>query len=198
MAQLDSEKLKKLQKGEALGTVAVCFCFAAFVYFIVMFALSWAKDSQLLTTVFWSTAPALLVITVGAAAFCNIRYNRGIEKLITKYVLQVFVENATLMHPEKDSLTFNISVVGKTVEVGVNAYREKIVFDFTVFKRFSAIRQMTVLKIIADKLAATFLRLYLRGASYQSVEYRQKNKTVKVIAGGQPDKKLMKNYLKNR
>lgn len=199
MAQLDRQKIKKLEIGETCGTVAVGFCCAAFIYFIVLFSLSWVKGDQNLTVILWATAPALLAITIGAAAFCNIKYGRTIEKLITKYVLQVFVEQAKLMHPERDSLTFSLEVVGKTVEVTVNAYKEKIIFDFTAFNKFSTFRKMTVLKTIADKLAATFCRLYERGAGYKSVEYRQKKgKTVKVISNGVPDKKIMKNYLKNR
>lgn len=200
MAQLNSQKIKKLERGEIIGTVATYFCGIVFIYFLVLFALSWARGDELLSTVLWATAPALMAIGIAVAAFCNLKYGKGIERLINKYVVQVFVENAALMHPEKDSLTFYLNPTGKLIEITVNAYKEKIVFDFSAFKRFSALRKMTALKIVADRLEATFCRLYERGATYKSVEYRQKSngKTVKIITDGLPDKKIMKNYIKNR
>lgn len=200
MAQLDSQKIKKLERGEIIGTVATYFCGAVFIYFLVLFILSWANGDELLSTVLWATAPALMAIGIGVSAFCNLKYGKEIERLINKYVVQVFVENAALMHPEKDSLTFYFNITGKSIEITVNSYKEKIVFDFSSFKRFSALRKMTALKIVADRLAATFCRLYERGATYKSVEYRQtsKGKTVKIIIDGVPDKKIMKNYVKNR
>lgn len=203
MAQLDNQKLKKLLRGEIVGALATYFCGVIFIYFVVLFALSWARGDKQLEILMWATAPALMAIGLAVAAFCNVRYGRAIERLINKYVVQVFVENAALMHPEKDSLTFYLSLSGKTVEVTVNGYKEKIIFDFSVFKRLSAMRKLTVLKIVADRLAATFCRLYERGGTYKWVEYRRvdKNnsgKTVKIIANGVPDKRIMKNYLKNR
>lgn len=200
MAQLDSQKIKKLERGEIIGTVASCFCGAVFIYFCVLFALSWARGDEFLSTLMWATAPALMVIGIVVAAFCNLKYTKDIERLTNKYVVQVFVENAALMHPEKDSLTFYLNTSDKSIEITVNAYKEKIVFDFSAFKKFSAMRKMTALKIVADRLAATFCRMYERGATYKSVEYRNtgKGKTVKIISDGMPDKNIMKNYLKNR
>lgn len=199
MAQLDEKKVKKLKTGEACGTVASVLCGAAFIYFIVMFSLSWAWNDSFLKIIMWSTAPALLAITIGLSAFCNFKYSKGIEKLINKYVLQVFVENAGLMHPERSSLTFRFEVVGNTVEISVNAYKEKIILDFSAFKKLSALRKMTVLKIISDRLEATFCRLYERGTEYKSVEYCMKSgRIIKLITDGEPDKKIMKNYLKNK
>lgn len=200
MTQLDRESIKKLETGELWGIIATVFCGAVFVYFILLFTLVWVRDDGLLEIIMWSTAPALMAIGIAASAYCNFKFGAGIERQINEYAVQVFVENAPLMHPEKDSLTFFFNVEGKTVEVTVNGYKEKIIFDFSAFKRFSAIRQTTVLKIISDRLAATFCRLYERGTTYKSVEYRLKSKgrTVKIISDGAPDKKIMKNYLKNR
>lgn len=211
MTQLDGQKIKKLKKGEIIGTVATVFCGVAFVYFVVLFALSWVLKedlyglSELLSTIMWSTAPALIAIGIGVAAFCNIKFGREIERQISKYVVQVFVENATLMHPEKDSLFFRINMCKNSVEITVNTHKEKIIFDFSAFKRLSATRQITVFKIISDTLATTFCRLFERGYSFKSVEYRQtvdsKNKTgklIKIISDGAPDKKIMKNYYKNK
>lgn len=205
MAQLDKEKIKRLERGELFGTVATVFCCAVFIYFIVLFALSWGQSSALLTTVMWATAPALMTIGLGVAAYCNLKYGRGIERAINKYVLQVFVENAAKMHPEKDSLSFYVNLVGKTVEITVNGYKDKTVFDFSAFKRFSSFRRMAVLKAISDKLSATFCRLYERGGTYKSVDFKSidatrgsKGRTVKIITDGVPDKKIMKAYLKTR
>lgn len=199
MAQLDGNKIKKYKIGEALGTAATVLSGAAFIYLIVMFALSWATGNGLLKIILWSTAPALLALTIGVAAFCNLKYTRGIEKLINKYVWQVFVENAQLLRPERSSLSYRFEIVGTTAEISVNAYKEKIVLDFSPLKRLSALRKMTVLKIISDRIAATFCRLFERGSQYTSVDYGQKGgRVVRLITDGVPDKKIMKNYLKNR
>lgn len=150
-------------------------------------------------TIMWFTAPALLAIGIAVAAFCGLKYGRGIENLINEYVLQVFVENAPLMHPERSFLSFYFDIVGKTVEITVNGYNEKIILDFSAFKRFTALRKATVLRIISDRLSATFCRLYERGVDYKSVKYRvsdranhKTGKVVTVIADGVPDKKIMK------
>lgn len=205
MAQLDREMIKKLETGELWGIIATVFCGVVFVYFITMFTLSWATGDNLIKIIMWSTATPLMAAGIAAAAYCNIKFGKDIDRQINEYVLQVFVENAALLHPEKDSLTINVSTVGKTVEVSVNAYKEKIEFDFSAFKRFSAMRRMTVLKFITERISATFCRLFERGITYKSVEYRHfdraKNKAgrpVRVISAGYPDKKIMKNYLKNR
>lgn len=201
MAQLDVNKIKKLEKGETVGAVATCFCGVVFIYFIALFALSLVQGNSVLQIILWSTTPALMVIGIALSAFCNLKYSKGIERLITEYVLQVFVENAPLMHPEKDDLTFYISHTKKSVQITVNGYKEKIVFDFSDFK-MSALRQLSVLKIITDRLAATFCRMYNRGAEFKSVEYCHTNngnkRKIKIISNGEPDKKIFKNYLKNR
>ena len=202
MAQLDKDKIKTAERGELIGNIATVFCLAVFIYFIVMLSVATVNGNGLLTTVMWATAPALMTIGIGIAAFCNLKYGRALEKELKKYAIGVFVENAELMHPEKDSLTFDFRTVGKTVEITVNSYKDKIVFDFSDLRSFGAMRQMSVMKIISDRLAATFCRLYERGGSYKSVAYRRsgknETKTVVIINDGMPDKKIMKNYLKNR
>ena len=202
MAQLDVEKIKKAERGELIGNIASAFCFVIFIYFIVMFSLSWATDNGLLKIIMWSTATPLMAAGIAIAAYCNLKYGSMLEREIKRYAIAVFVENAGLMHPEKDSLTFNFNVVGKSVEITVNGYKEKIVFDFSELKRFGGMRKLTATKIISDRLSATFCRLFERGASYKTVVYRRagKNggKTIAIITDGMPDKNIMKNYLKNR
>lgn len=200
MAQLEAEKLKKAERGELVGNIATVFCFAIFIYFIVMFILAWVLDSDILNILMWSTAPALMAVGIAVSAFCNLKYGRALEREIKKYAVDTFVENAAFMHPEKDSLSFYFNLVGRTVEVTVNGYKDKITFDFSALRFFGAMRKVAVTKIIADTLSATFCRLYERGASYKSVAYRRKSggKSIGIIVNGTPDKKIMKNYLKNR
>ena len=201
MAQLNEDKIKRAERGELIGNIASIFCGVVFVYFIVLFAVVWATDNGVLKTVLWSTAPALMAMGIGVAAYFNLTSGRALEREIKKYVTQVFVENAQLMHPDKDSLSFRFDTVGKTVEITVNGYKDKITFDFSTFRRFGAMRKMSVMKIISDKLSATFCRLFERGFSFKSVEYSRygkSNKKIAVIANGVPDKKIMKNYLKTK
>ena len=198
MAQFDRDKIKRAERGELIGNIASIFCGAVFIYFIVMFAISWATGNELLKTVLWATAPALMAIGIAVSAYFNLTSGKALEREIKKYVTSTFVENAALMHPDKESLTFYLNTVGKTVEITVNGHKDKIVFDFSEFSRFGAARKMSVTKIIILKLSATFCRLYERGAEYKSVQYSRGGKTVAIIGGGVPDKRIMKNYLKNK
>lgn len=198
---LEREKIKKLETGELIGNIASVFCGAVFVYFVVMVSIAWAKNDDFLKIIMWATAPALMVVGIFVSAFCNLKYGKPLEKAIKKYVVAVFVENAANMHPEKDSLTFYIKEEEKSVAVTVNNYKDRIVFDFSAIRFYGATRRISVMKIIADRLAATFCRLYERGGRYKSITYTRADKSgksVAVISNGVPDKKIMKNYLRNR
>lgn len=205
MTQLDRDKIKKLRTGEILGTAALVFCGAVLIYFVVMFALTWGRDYGVLNIIMWSTAPALMAAGIVAAAFCNIKYGGDMERVLTAYIVDVFVENAALMHPEKSSLSFTVTLLADSVEVSVNNYKDKISFDFSVFGKLSASRKMTVARIITDRLGATFCRLCERGVSFTSVEYREYDakrnkagKLISVIKDGVPENKILKRYLKNK
>ena len=205
MAQLDAEKIKKLKKGEAVGTAALVFCGAVLIYFIALFSTAAVRGDALLQTIVWSTAPALMVLGIAVSAYCNIRYSNEIEKLIKSYVVSVFVENAEAMHPERKSLSFFITIEGTSAVITVNGYNEKIICDFSAFKKLSISRKATVLNIIADTLSDTFCRLYERGATYTSVDYREKDglrrksgKTVPVIMNGVPERRAANHYLKSK
>lgn len=205
MAQLDAQRIKKLKTGERIGIAATVFCGLVLVYFVVAFSIAFSTGNFVLQTVVWATAPALLVVGIAVAAYCNLKFGGDLDKTIKNFVTETFIENAALMHPERNSLSFFIEIKESIVEISVNGYKEKIIFDFSDFGKFSPMRKLTISKAITDRLNATFCRLFERGASYKSVDYREQvsskkkaGKLVPVIVDGVPDKKSYKYYLKNK
>lgn len=205
MAVLDAKTIKKLKTGELIGNIATALCGVTLIYFAVCFALSWTRGDTLWQTVTWATAAPLMLIFVAVAAFCNLKYGGEIDRTIKKYVQDVCVENAALMHPEKNSLSFYVNMEQTNVELTVNGYKEKIVFDFSAFGRLGSGRKLTVLSAIDARICTTFCKLYERGADYKNVDYREKDglrrksgKVVPIIKDGVPDERAMKFYLKNK
>ncbi len=205
MAQLDAQRIKKLKTGEKIGFAATVFCGAALVYAIVLFSVSASTGNALLQTVTWATAPAALVLGIAVAAYCNIKFGGELDKIVREFITETFVENAALMHPERSSLSYYVEIGQSKAEISVNDYKEKIVFDFSDFGKISLARKLNISKTITDRLTATFCRLYERGASYKSVDYREKDtkrkktgKVIRIISDGVPDKKSYKYYLKNK
>lgn len=204
MVQVNSEKIKKLNRGELIGAIATIFCGVALVYFIIGFSVAVALNLPALKLSTLIAAPVLTAAGAGVAAFCNIKYGGELDKLLKDYIREIFIENAAAMHPERDSLTFYILVEKNTAEITVNGYKEKIVFDFSPFGKLTAMRRSFVATAIVDKLSQTFVKLTVeRGAKYKTVGYtatagRKKGKQVYIIANGEPDKRALKNYLKNR
>ena len=197
--------LKKWKRGEKIGTAALCVCVAALIYFIVGFAVGRTQNIKALELAVEISAPILLAAAAFVAAFCSLVYGGAIDRAVKKYVLETCVENATLMHPERDSLSFYLSMDGAQVYLQVNGYKEKIVFDFSPLAKLSVMRKISALTEVEDRLCATFCRLYERGASYKEVTYqeragtrRKSGKTVYVIKDGEPDVKSYKQYLKNK
>lgn len=205
MAALNEEKVKKLRRGEIAGTVATAFCAAVVVYFAVCFTVANVNGFETLLTVVWATAPALLALGVAAAAYCNLKFGGGLEKEIKKYVTETLIENAARLHPERNSLSFFVTIDNPKVIVTANGYKETVEFDFSVFGKLTPAQKMTVGNAVCDKIAASFFKLYERGGEYKSVEYVLKDvsrtkpgKPVPVIADGTPDVKSYKRYLKQR
>lgn len=205
MAEFNNEKIKKLQRGELLGTLFTYLCGAVLVYSFTLIIISLAKDNVLLQTLALATGIPLMAICIAVAAFCNLKYGRALDREIKQYVVDVFVENAAAMHPEKRSLSFFVESDETSVAITVNGYKDRIIFDFSVFGKLRATRKLTVLTIIDQTLCSTFCRLYERGIEFTSVDYREKSgtrrnsgKTVPVIVDGVPDKKIYKNYLKTK
>lgn len=196
MAELNREEITKLKRGERVGNVATAFCAAVLVYFVVGFALSRVYGYATLEVVTYATAPALMVVGIAVSAFCNFRYGGALEKLIRAYVRDVLVENAEAMHPERKSLTFYIEIKETSMEMRANAYKERVVFDFSAFGKFTAGRKLTVLNEIERRLCVTYCRLYERGAAYESVGYaeytaskKKSGKVVYIIKDGVPEKR---------
>ena len=137
------------------------------------------------------------------SAICNLKYGRTLDRIIKNYVQEVFIENAALMHPERDNLTYYISNEGNGFFVKTNNFKELITFDFSAFGKLSLTRKATITTAIIDRLGATFCRLMERGGKYKTVSYcavkdGKQGKTVNIIENGTPDKKIYKNYLKRQ
>lgn len=203
MAELNAEKLKRLTRGEFAGNVALAVCGAVFVLFIIGFSVGRAYGLAELSLVSLIAAPVLMIAAAAVSAYCNIKFGGETDRLIKQYILDVFVENAALMHPERNSLIFNISIDSTRAVIKVNGYNEKIAFDFSAFGKLSAMRKLAVITAIENRLCVTFCRLSERGAIYSSVSYtenadKKKSKVVYIIENGAPDKKAMKIYRKNK
>lgn len=205
MAEIDAVKLKKLKRGEAAGKAATVFCGTVMAYFIAMLIASTATENDFLLEIVLITALPALALGIGASIFCNYKYGAAIEKMIKKYVVETFLENAADMHPERDSLTYFISFENKSAVVKVNGYGKKIIFDFSVFGRLSLSRKSAILNAVETRLYVTFGRLYDGGASFRSVDFkevegtrRKSGKSIPIITDGEPDVKAYKIYLKNK
>lgn len=200
--ELDGEKLKKIRRGEAAGYFCAAVCAAAIIYFIVCFAAGEAYGLYALKLSAIIAAPLAGIPAAAGAAYCNVKFGGGFDRVLSEYVRQTFIENAALMHPEKTSLGFVIKICGQSAEVKVNNFKEKIVFDFSPFGKLSAVKRAAVYSQIADVLASTFFRLYGRGIKLEEVYYSADNKKGGrvnfIIKNGEPDKKAYKNYLKRK
>lgn len=197
-------KLKKLTRGELVGNVATAFCGAVLVYFIICFSIGSAMEIKALTLSTLIVAPVLTAASAGVAAFCNLTYGAELERLVKERVLNIFVENAALMHPERDSLTFYINTDGAVTDVEVNNFKEKIIFDFSDFGRLTLARKASIASAIETRLCVTFIRLVReRGAKYSQVDYlprtvKKEKRHTFIIKDGVPDKRAVKIYLKNK
>ena len=205
MAQLDAQRIKKLKAGEMCGNVFTAFCGAVLIYFAVTFSIAYAQNLPDLKIIVWATAAPLMVIGVAVAAFCNLKFGSELDRIVDVYIRDVCVENASLLHPERDSLSFFVCLTESTVELSVNSYKEKIIFDFSAFGKLRAARKLYVLTAIDRRISSTFIKLWERGGEFKSVNYcekdgtrRKSGKTVPIIADGVPDRVALKNYRKNK
>ena len=202
MEELNAEKIKRLKRGEAVGTAAIIVCGLITAAFVVCFTIAQVKDIYTLRMISIILLPALLLVAVGVAAFCNLKFGRQLEGIIKTHVKNVLIENAALMHPDRNALTFGIAVSDTFAEIKVNNFKETVKFDFSAFKRLSVFRKSAVTEAIAERLNITFCRLYERGVSYNSVAYflitgNKQGKLNYIIENGQPDKRAYKTYLKS-
>lgn len=204
MANLKSD-IKKWMRGELVGLIATVFCGAVLAYFIICFTIARVQELKTLELVTLITAPVLMTAGAAVAAYCNLKFGGAVDKAVKNYVLDVCLENASLFHPERNSLTFYLGLQENTVELQVNGYKEKIVFDFSEMGKLSLSHKLTVLTAIENRLCITFCRLYERGASYTDVSYveragsrKKSEKATLIIKDGAPDKYAYKQYLKNK
>lgn len=205
MANLDKAEIEKLKKGELAGVAATAFCGAVVAAFVICYAVAKTQGIKALELASLIAAPILIVIGAAVAAFCNIRYGGEIEKLLKNYVREICIENAALFHPERNSLSFHITVEDTAIFLQVNGYKEKIVFNFDSFVKLSLSRKISALTAVETRLICTFCRLWERGAKYTEVCFAEREgtrrnacKTVYIIKDGAPDKKAFKHYLKNK
>lgn len=197
--------IKKWEKGELCGTASTAFCVVVVLYFAAAFISASVLNLEKLKLVTLIISPLLLVAGVALSAFCNIKFGGAIERAIKQYILDVCVENAAAMHPERKSLSFYVALEERAVVITVNDFKDKIVFDFSEFNKLSFMRKAFILGEIETRLTVTFCRLYERGASYTDVGFaeregtrRKSGKKVYIIQNGVPDKKAFKTYLKNK
>lgn len=204
MAQLNGEQIKKLQRGELVGTIATALCGAALAYFIIGFSVAVAYNLYALKLSTVIAAPVLMAACAAVAAYCNLKFGKQLDAIIENYVKDVFIENAAAMHPERNSLTFYCIVRDTDAEIKVNDFKEKIVFDFSTFKKLSLSKKSQVASAITGRLSTTFCRLVTeRGFSFDTVSYvartqKKSGKEVFIIKNGAPDKKALKYYYKHR
>ena len=122
--------IKKLKRGELCGTISTAFCGAVFVFFVIGISVSSVKDMKDFRLITIILSAVLMAVSAAIAAFCNVKFGGAIEKAIKKYIVDVFVENAEALHPERNSLSFYLSLKDGVVELTANGYKEKVVFDF--------------------------------------------------------------------
>lgn len=202
MVNLDERKITIIKRGELAGYICLALAAAGVIFFAVCYPIARVKDSSSLLLVAYIVPPVLIALGAAGAAYCNIKFGGSAEKLIRQYILDVCLENPQAMHPERDSLTFYVSLDGCKFSMHANGYKESLIFDFSPFKRLSFARKAAIATEIGDRLTVSFCRLYERGAKYREVNYTvtgsKKNKIIPIIASGVPDKKSYKIYLKNK
>ena len=202
MAKLEGN-FENLRKGETAGNIALVVCALTVVYFIVCFTVSRVKDIHALELATLISAPIILALSAGIAAYCNLKFGGEIDKLIKAYIKEVFVENAAYLHPDRKSLSFYLSIDGNSVLVRVNSFKEVISFDFSPLKKLSGMRKLSILTEIENMLLVSFLRLYERGSAFTDISWtesegtrRRSKRRTYIINEGVPDKKSYRQYLK--
>lgn len=202
MAYLDEEKIKKLKRGETAGHIAAALCGVVLVYFISAFAAAQAFGLHILRLVTLIVSPILAAICIVIFAYCKVKYGSPVKKIISDYIRSVLAENASLLHTNRSSLTFFIDVTGSKVNLKVNAYKEKIIFDFSSLGKLSFFRKGYIVTELITRLAAMFFGLYEQGANFKSIDFSvatsDKPETGDIIVDGKPEKNAYEKYLKKK
>lgn len=203
MINLDGQKIAKIKRGELIGLVSLCVAAAGAIFFIVTYIVARVQDSEALKITSFVVSPILIAVGASVSALFNLKYGKLSEQLIRQYIVDSCVENPALLHPERDTLTFYISVEDCKFCVKANGYKDGLTLDFSAFKKLSPFRKSAIYSEIGTRLTVTFCRLFERGAKYKEVGYTadfkgKKKKLVPVITDGLPDRKSFKIYLKNK
>ena len=203
MTNLDEKTASYIKRGELYGILCLAVAALGVIFFAVCYPIARVKDLQALRILSYTLSPITIALGAAGAALCNFRYGAYADKTIRQYILDILLENPQAMHPERDSLTFYISIDGNTFNMHANGYKESLVFDFSAFKKLSAVRKASITNEIGNRLTVSFCRLYERNARYKDVNYivqngSKKSKLVPIITDGVPDKKSFKIYLKNK
>lgn len=203
MVNLDGQKIAKIKRGEIIQLISLCVAAAGVIFFTVTYVLARVQQSDALKTVSFAVSPILIAVGSLIAAVFNLKYGRLSEKLIRQYILDTCLEHPEAMHPEKDSLTFYISVDGCIFSMTANGYKDGLTFDFSKYKWLSKMHKSAIVYEIGLRLTVSFCRLFERGAKYKNVNYTidrksKKQKLVPIITDGIPDRKSFKIYLKNK
>ena len=203
MVTLDEKKIADIKRGGIFGILCLATAAAGVIFFAVCYPVARVNGSSTLLLLSYVLSPVLIAVGAGGAAVCNFIFGGMEERLIRKYIIDICVENPKAMHPERDSLTFYIEYEGCIFKMHANSYSDGLVFDFSPFKRLGPARRAAIATEICNRLIVTFCKLYEHGASYKEVNYtlpvgRKKNSSAPIIAGGIPDKKSFKIYLKNK
>ncbi|MDE7440185.1 MAG: hypothetical protein K2N23_06740 [Clostridia bacterium] len=202
MVTLDEEKIKYVKRGETYGLLCLTVAVVGLIFFAVCYPIARVFDLRALLICSYAVSPLLIALGAAGSAACNLKYGKLADKTISQYIIDICLENPQAMHPERDSLTFYVSLDGCNFEMHANGYKEKLVFDFSSFKKLSPMRRASIATEIGNRITVTFCRLYERGAKYKDVNYTiagsKKSKLVPIITNGIPDKKSFKVYLKNK
>lgn len=203
MVTLDEKKITYIKRGKTAEIIFLAIAAAGLILFAVCYPVARAKDIRALLILSYVLPPVLIALGAAGAALCNLKYGGLADRLIRQYVIDVCLANPEALHPERDSLTFYITLDGCKFYMHANGYKENIIFDFSAFKKLSPMRRAAIATEIGNRLIITFCRLYGRGAKYKDVNYKiengsKKSKSVPIISGGVPDKKSYKIYLKNK
>ena len=202
MVTLDEEKIKYVKRGHIFSILCLAVAFAGVVFFAVCYPIARTSDINALLIASYAVSPVLIALGAAGGAACNLKYGAYEDKMIRKYIIETCVENPQAMHPERDSLTFYISLDGCIFDMRANGYKDGLTFDFSAYKRLTLTRRAAIATEIGNRLTVSFCRLYERGATYKDVNYKiessKKSKLVPIITYGVPDKKSFKIYLKNK
>lgn len=197
MATLNSD-IRKFKKLEFISVLLYIFCAGVTLFFVIAYLCARRYDVKTLQLICLILCPVLCTIGTFASAILSYAVMSKFTKEIKRFVLEVFVENAHLMHPDKKSLSFDISFNDAIVEIGVNGYKEKIIFDLSPLKKLSFTQKRIILSEIQTMLIVAFCRLVDGGSTYADVDYAINKRKVKIITGGLADKRAYRVYLKNR